>query len=163
MIKKLKALSESIFKNQIDFHNPLKQLAYQKAYKKLLNDLGYYNKEFFGNNDIMGKGKLMISIAPYYPIIERKKLSESEKIIYKKTLALEKAAKEELRKKGLNPDAVSSIPELAKVYDRLRLKSINEYKLKRINDGAIMPSQKNAYAVDKIYGTETYLVRRANA
>lgn len=162
MKEKLKSLSKSIFKNQIDLHNPLKQLAYQKAYQKLLTDLGYYNNEFSGNNDIMGKGKLMISIAPYYPIIERKKLSESEKIIYKETLALEKAAKEELRKKGLNPDAVSSIPELAKVYSRLKLKLINEFKLKRVNDGAIMAPQKNAYAVDKIYGTDTYFIRRAN-
>ena len=165
MKEKLKGLSKSIFKNQIDLHNPLKQLAYQKAYQKLLNDLGYYNNEFLGNNDIIGKGKLLISIAPNYPIIEReklKKLSESEKIIYKETLALEKAAKEELRKKGLNPDAVSSIPELAKEYSRLKLKLINEFKLKRVNDGAIMPPQKNAYAVDKIYGTDTYFVRRAN-
>ena len=162
MKEKLKSLSKSIFKNQIDLHNPLKQLAYQKAYQKLLTDLGYYNNEFSGNNDIMGKGKLMISIAPYSPIIERKKLSESEKIIYKETLALEKAAKEELRKKGLNPDAVSSIPELAKVYSRLKLKLINEFKLKRVNDGAIMAPQKNAYAVDKIYGTDTYFIRRAN-
>jgi len=52
MKEKLKSLSKSIFKNQIDFHNPLKQLAYQKAYKKLLNDLGYYNKEFFGRSFI---------------------------------------------------------------------------------------------------------------
>ena len=37
-----------------------------------------------------------------------------KRLYIKKTLALEKAAKEELRKKGLNPDAVSSIPELAR-------------------------------------------------